>query len=159
MGIIQQSEKRKRKGAQVYYVQFVHATQILYKQSFPILFIWKRTKRTFMKKIYDQVLRRDYVQLLFILKIRAGNLLISFLSESLLFCKQISEWAIRLKKQAMRSFAHFGERPERFAHGRSFLGSDLSESLMVAHFWWANWAIPSHHSPKIREWAYRSFFK
>ena len=29
----------------------------------------------------------------------------------------------------------FGERPERFAHDRSFPLSDLSESLMVAHFW------------------------
>ena len=27
----------------------------------------------------------------------------------------------------------FGERPERFAYGRSFLVSDLSELLMVAH--------------------------
>ena len=31
----------------------------------------------------------------------------------------------------------FGERPERFAYDRSFPQSDLSESLMVAHFWWA----------------------
>ena len=29
----------------------------------------------------------------------------------------------------------FGERPERFAHDHSFPLSDLSESLMVAHFW------------------------
>ena len=28
----------------------------------------------------------------------------------------------------------FGERPERFAHDRSFSLSDLSKSLMVAHF-------------------------
>ena len=35
-------------------------------------------------------------------------------------------------------FAHsliFGEQHERVAHGLSFLVSDLSESLMVAHFW------------------------
>ena len=38
----------------------------------------------------------------------------------------------------------FGEQPEQFAHGRSFLVSDLSKSLMVAHFWWATWAILSH---------------
>ena len=37
----------------------------------------------------------------------------------------------------------FGELPERFAHDRSF---PLSESLMVAHFWWATWAIRSHRS-------------
>ena len=29
----------------------------------------------------------------------------------------------------------FGERPERFAHDRSFLVSDLSESLTVAQLW------------------------
>ena len=40
----------------------------------------------------------------------------------------------------------FSERPERFPHVRSFLVSDLSESLMVAHFWWATWAIRSHRS-------------
>ena len=28
----------------------------------------------------------------------------------------------------------------------SFLVSDLSESLMVTHFWWATWAIRSHRS-------------
>ena len=30
----------------------------------------------------------------------------------------------------------FGEQPERFAHDRSFPLSDLSELLMVAHFFW-----------------------
>ena len=29
---------------------------------------------------------------------------------------------------------------------RSFLVSNLSKSLMVAHFWWATWVICSHHS-------------
>ena len=29
----------------------------------------------------------------------------------------------------------FGEPPEGFAHDRSFPLSDLSESIMVAHFW------------------------
>ena len=32
------------------------------------------------------------------------------------------------------------ERPERFAHGRSFVLSDLSESLTVAHLIWVKWA-------------------
>ena len=35
-------------------------------------------------------------------------------------------------------FAHFlffSERCERFAHDRSFPLSNVSESLMVAHFW------------------------
>ena len=53
-----------------------------------------------------------------------------------------------------RSFAHFLwatwanrswsliclERPERFGHGRSFVLSDLSQSLAVAHLIWAKWA-------------------
>ena len=56
-------------------------------------------------------------------------------------------------------FSHllsFGERPELFPHGRSFLVSDLSKALMVVHFWWVNWAICSHHSWKKREWACES---
>ena len=40
----------------------------------------------------------------------------------------------------------FGERTERFAHDRSFPLSNVSELLMVAHFWWATWAICSHRS-------------
>ena len=61
-----------------------------------------------------------YFSVLFINIIyRAGNSLISFLSESLVFCEKISGLAIRSKKQAIRSF----------------LVSDLSDLLMVAHFW------------------------
>ena len=41
---------------------------------------------------------------------------------------------------------------------RSFLVSDLSDFLMVAHFWWATWAIRLHRSLKKREWANRSCF-
>ena len=52
------------------------------------------------------------------LNIRVGNLLIEFRSESLIF----------------------GERPERFASSRSFVLSDLSESLTFAHLSWAIWA-------------------
>ena len=51
--------------------------------------------------------------------------------------------------QKNERFTHsliFGERPERFVHDRSFPLSDLSESLMVANFWWATWAIRSHRS-------------
>ena len=33
------------------------------------------------------------------------------------------------------------ERPERITHGGSFVLSDLSNSLTVAHFLWATWAI------------------
>ena len=59
------------------------------------------------------------------------------------------KWANEWFAQKNEQFAHsliFGEWPERFAHGRSFLVSNLSESLMVAHFWWATWAIRSHRS-------------
>ena len=86
---------------------------------------------------------------------RARNSLIGFLSKSLVFCDKMSEWAIQLKKRAIRSFIHFwwatwaicswllifGERPERFAP--------------IAQFWWATWAICSHRSLKKREWANR----
>ena len=40
----------------------------------------------------------------------------------------------------------FAQKNERFAHDRSFPLSNLSESLMVAHFWWATWAICSNCS-------------
>ena len=87
---------------------------------------------------------------------RAGNLLIWFPSESIIFCPKMSKWAIRSKKWAIRSKKMsnsliFGERPERFAHNRSFPLSDLSKSLMVAHFWWAVWAIRSHRSFDLSE--------
>ena len=51
--------------------------------------------------------------------------------------------------QINKRFAHsliFGEQPERFTHGRSLLVSVLSQSLMVAHFWWATWVIRWHRS-------------
>ena len=74
---------------------------------------------------------------------RAGNSLIGFMSESLVFYKKMSKWAICSKKWEICSFAHFwwvtwmipscslifGERPERIAHGCSFLVSDLSDLL------------------------------
>ena len=72
---------------------------------------------------------------------RAGNSLTGFLSDSSCLRKN-ERMSDSLKKRAICSknelFAHlhiFGERPERFAHGRSFLVSNLSESLILAHFW------------------------
>ena len=50
---------------------------------------------------------------------RAGNSLIGFLSESLLFCEKNERMSDSLKKSDSLD--------------RSFLVSDLSESLMVAH--------------------------
>ena len=74
---------------------------------------------------------------------RAGNSLIGFPNESLVFCPKMSEWSIRSKKWAIHSFAHFwwgtwairsqshisSEPCEWIAHGRSFLVSNLSDSL------------------------------
>ena len=95
---------------------------------------------------------------------RAGNSLIWFLSESLVFCPKMS---VSLKKMSnslifsernerCAHIAHFlweiwvnhsqslvsSEWPEQLAHGRSFVLSDLSESLTVTHLIWANerWA-------------------
>ena len=64
-----------------------------------------------------------------------------FWANHLFFVKKWATWAIRSKKERFAHLLIFGEQPERFAHGHSFLVSDLSESLMVAHFWWATWAI------------------
>ena len=80
--------------------------------------------------------------------------------------KNEQPWAIRSK---IRAFAHslsFGEVRERFAHGRSFLVSDLSESLILfslkkriqniqktkilatkKNLWIANWLI-YHERPE-----------
>ena len=86
---------------------------------------------------------------------RAGNSLIGFPSESLVFCPKMSDSLIRsflvsdLSDSLM--IAHFhramwancswllflGEQPERFAH--------------IAHFWWATWAIPSNRSEEMSD--------
>ena len=70
-------------------------------------------------------------------KTRAGNSLVGFLSESLIFCEKMSEWAICTKNERFAHSLIFDEWPEWFAHGCSFLVSALSELLMVAYFWWA----------------------
>ena len=76
---------------------------------------------------------------------RVGNLPIKFRSESLVFCKKGSKWAIPSKKWAIRYFTHFwwatwasrsrslipSERSEQIAHGCSFVLSDLSNSLTL----------------------------
>ena len=82
-----------------------------------------------------------YSWLLWCVWARAGNSLISFMSESLIFCKKLAnEWLAKKTEW----FAHsliFGEQPERIAHGCLFLVSDLSKLLKVAHFLWATWAL------------------
>ena len=80
---------------------------------------------------------------------RAGNSLIGFPSESLVFCQK---WANERFAQKNEQFTHlliYGERPEGFAHNCSFPLSDVSESLIVAHFWWATGAILSHCSSLV----------
>ena len=64
-----------------------------------------------------------------------GNSLIGVLSKSLIFCEKMRERVIRSKNERFSHLLIFGEWPERFAHGRSFLVSHLSESLMVTLFW------------------------
>ena len=70
----------------------------------------------------------------------------------------VSERAICPKNRAIHSLAFLSwgtwanrsgslfchERPERFAHGRSFVMSDLRDLLTVAHLFWAIWG---NHSP------------
>ena len=62
-------------------------------------------------------------------KSRAGNSLISCLSESLVFCKKMSEWAICSKKERFTHSFIFGEQPERITHGRSFLVTKMRDLL------------------------------
>ena len=64
---------------------------------------------------------------------RVGNLLISFLSESIVFCKkwanneQMSDLLKKTSDSLLCSF--FGEWPEQITHGHSFLVSKLSDLL------------------------------
>ena len=73
---------------------------------------------------------------------RAGNSLIRFLSELLVFCEK---WANERFAQKYERFAKkyerfansliFGEQPKGFAHGRSFLVCDMSDSLTSLIFY------------------------
>ena len=75
---------------------------------------------------------------------KAGNSLIGFPSESLVFCSKMSEWAIHSRKRVIHSFSHHfcwvtwaicsrslisSERCEWIVQGRSFLVSNLSDLL------------------------------
>ena len=55
----------------------------------------------------------------------------------------MSKWAIRSKSEWFAHLLIFGERPQRFVHDSWFLLSNLSESVTVAHYPWATWAIRS----------------
>ena len=77
-------------------------------------------------------------------KVRTGNSLFSFLR---------NEWFAQKSKW----FAHsliFGEQPEWFTHCHSFLVRNLSESLIVAHFWRGTRAIRLHGSILVRDLSY-----
>ena len=70
----------------------------------------------------------------------------------------MSEWAIRSKKRAICSFAHFwwatwairlwllifGERPEQIAYAHLIFGERPEQLAHIAYFWWATWAIHSN---------------
>ena len=59
------------------------------------------------------------------------NFYSNFMSELLVFCERKSEWVIHSKK--MSDLLCYHEWPERIAHGHSFVMSDLSKLLIVAH--------------------------
>ena len=61
---------------------------------------------------------------------RAGNSLIGFPNESLVFCPKMSEWVIPSKKRAIHSFAHFWWATWAIRSWLPFFLSDLSESLI-----------------------------
>ena len=80
---------------------------------------------------------------------RAGNSLIGFPIRS-------KKWAIHSFAQKNEWFTHSlisSEQPERIAHGPSFVLSDLNNSLRVAHFLWATWAIRSFDLSEMSQWA------
>ena len=81
---------------------------------------------------------------------RAGNSLIGFLSESLVFCPKMSEWAIRSKKWAIHSFAHFWWATwvirSRLLILSHFLWATWANRSWSLNFWWATWAIRSNRS-------------
>ena len=70
------------------------------------------------------------------------------LRESLVFGEPKREWA---------TWANFSqllichERPELFAHSRSFVLSDLRKSLTVAHLVWAIWANEQMRGEQMSE--------
>ena len=82
---------------------------------------------------------------------RAGNSVIGFLSESLVFAQQWANERFTLKNERFTHSLMFGERPERFAHDRSHPLSDVSKLLMVSHFWCA---LPKRFAHMAqRKWA------
>ena len=63
--------------------------------------------------------------------VRVGNSIIGF--SRVFFIEKAKERFAR-EKERIAPVAHFKDRLDRFAHGRSFLKSNKSESLTVALF-------------------------
>ena len=70
-----------------------------------------------------------------------------FLSESLIRSFLVSEMGNSLTSLIS------SERPDWFAHGCSFILSDLSEMLTVAHLIWAKWATERMSDWANEQWA------
>ena len=134
------------------YNQFAHSLSCSQKKSDSHNFFWLKwatvseslrslTKNERVSKLLFFLSKSLICSLFWQKTSRVGNSLIVFLSESIVFCQNISEWAICSKKWAICSFAHFwwatwsicswslisSEQSEQIAHGRSFLVSDLSD--------------------------------
>ena len=79
------------------------------------------------------------------------------LSESLVFCEGKSERVNKRFTQKNEWYAHlliYDEQPVKIVHSRSFVMSNLSNSLTVALLTWATWAICSQMliCPEQSEW-------
>ena len=96
---------------------------------------------------------------------RAGNSLIWFPSESLVFCPKMSEWAIFSKKWVIHSFAHVWWAKWVICHIAHFLwgtwanhswslifGKRNEQFTHIAHLIWAKWAIHSQKRGNEQKW-------
>ena len=137
------AQKNKRfPNSLIFGEQFTHSRSFLVSDSLTVTYfwwaIWLKLTLLFTKEGVSESLVFKNLQKYNFIKI--------FLSESLIFCERKSN---SLRKNRLL-FCH--EWPEWFAHGHSFLVSDLRKSLMVDHFWWATWAICSQ-SLFCHEWS------
>ena len=74
-------------------------------------------------------------------RIRVGNSLIGFLSDSMVFCEPKSNLHVKMSKLLLLLFFH--ERPEWITHCRSFVKSNGSKWLTVALLFRSTWVIRS----------------
>ena len=102
----------------------------------PLLYVYHRIKDDRMENSINESWYRHNLR-------RAGNLLIGFPSESLVFCEKLAHERFAQKNEWFAHSLIFGERPERFAH--------------IAHFRWATWAI--RYTSITKKEGIRSFFK